>query len=170
MSRYTGDRLSPILYQFLAVDTMVGVVCTVDKDGFPRGAPMSQFYAPGDQVLLMAAQNKSRTFMNAVRTGKIALTFMAANDMVFTIQGNVEVFRECMKTNNNLGILAVYIREVNSNEACDVVVTGGISTQFRSPRWQQLLESWLAELRSYTLEEVEQSGVEDSGEKYCSLD
>jgi len=154
MSRYLGDRLSPTLYQFLAVETMVGVVCTVDEDGFPRGAPMSQFYAPGDQVLLIAAQNMSRTFMNAVRTGKIALTFMGANDLVFTVQGKVVVFRECMKTNNNLGILAVYIREVNSNEACDVVVTGGISTQFRSLRWQQQLEGWLAELRSYTLEDV----------------
>jgi uncharacterized pyridoxamine 5'-phosphate oxidase family protein len=158
MSKYVGDRLSPMLYQFLAVETMVGVVGTVDEDGFPRGAPMSQFYAPSDQVLLMAAQNKSSTFANAVRTGKIALTFMGANDLVFTVQGKVAVFKESMRTNTNLGILAVYVHEVTSNEACDVVVTGGITTQFRSPRWQQLLESWLSELRSYTLEDVRQIG------------
>ncbi|MEN6348709.1 MAG: pyridoxamine 5'-phosphate oxidase family protein [Syntrophomonas sp.] len=154
MNKYVGDRLPPVLYQFFSAETMVGVVCTVDEDGFPRGAPMSQFYAPADQVLLMAAQNKSQTYLNAVRSAKIALTFMGANNLVFTVQGNVGVVRETMKTNENLGILAVFITEVNSNEACDVVVTGGISTQFRSERWQRLLESWLAELRSYTLEDI----------------
>jgi len=154
MGQYVGDRLSPMLFQFLAVETMVGVVGTVDADGFPRGVPMSQFYAPGDQVMLMAAQNQSRTFENAVRTGKIVLTFMGANNLVFSVQGNVSVFRPAMQTNPNLGILAVYIHEVTSNEACDVIVTGGITTQFRSPRWQQLLESWLQELRSYTMADI----------------
>ena len=154
MSKYRGDCLPPVLYQFLAVDTMVGVVSTVDEDDFPRGAPMSQFYAPGERILLMAAQNKSATYKNAVRSGKIALTFMGANNLVFTIQGEARVFKESMQSNPNLGILAVDIKEVNSNEACDVVVTGGISTQFISPRWQQLLETWLAELRSYTLEDI----------------
>ncbi|MEQ8201607.1 MAG: pyridoxamine 5'-phosphate oxidase family protein, partial [Syntrophomonadaceae bacterium] len=132
MSKYCGDRLPPLLYRFFAVDTMVGVVSTVDADDFPRGAPMSQFYAPGDQVMLMAAQNRSRTYQNAVRSGKIALTFMGANNLVFTIQGNARVFKQSMQSNPNLGILAVEIKEVNSNEACDVVVTGGISTQFIS--------------------------------------
>ncbi|MEQ8175399.1 MAG: pyridoxamine 5'-phosphate oxidase family protein [Syntrophomonadaceae bacterium] len=154
MSKYVGERLPPVLYQFFSAETMVGVVGTVDEDGFPRGAPMSQFYAPSDHILLMAAQNKSQTFLNAIRSAKIALTFMGANNLVFTVRGKVVVVREAMKTNENLGILAVFISEVNSNEACDVVVTGGISTQFRSERWQQLLESWLAELRSYTVEDI----------------
>lgn len=154
MAKYFGDRLPQVLHQFFAVDTMVGVVGTVDEDGFPRGAPMSQFYAPGDQVMLMAAQNQSRTYANAVRSSKIALTFMGANNLVFTVQGTVRVFRECMQSNPNLGILLVNITEVNSNEACDVVVTGGISTQFVSERWQRLMESWLAELRSYTMADI----------------
>lgn len=154
MSKYKDDRLPPVLYDFFTVDTMVGVVCTTDEDGFPRGAPMSQFYAPGDTVLLMAAQNQSQTYVNALRTGKIALTFMGANNLVFSVQGKVRVFKDAMRTNQNLGILAVFITEVNSNEACDVVVTGGIETQFRSPRWQELLESWLAELRGYSLDDL----------------
>lgn len=161
MSKYVNDRLPPMLYDFFAGDTMVGVVCTLDEDGFPRGAPMSQFYAPSDQILLMAAQNKSRSYRNAVRTGKISLTFMGANNLVFSVQGKVDVLRETMQSNNNLGVLAVYITEVNSNEACDVVVTGGISTQFRSAHWQQLLESWLAELRRYTLDDVAALGYRD---------
>lgn len=154
MSKYFGDCLPPILYQFFAADTMVGVVSTVDKDGFPRGAPMSQFYAPGERVMLMAAQNKCRTYENAVRSGKIALTFMGANNLVFTIKGTVRVFRECMRSNHNLGILVVDIKEVHSNEACDVVVTGGISTEFISELWRQRMETWLSELRSYTLEDI----------------
>lgn len=154
MAKYFGDRLPPLLYQFFAADTMVGVVGTVDEDGYPRGAPMSQFYAPGDQVMLMAAQNQSRTYTNAVRSGKIALTFMGANNLVFTVQGTVRVFREIMQSNPNLGILMVNIKEVNSNEACDVVVTGGISTEFVSERWQRLMETWLAELRSYTMADI----------------
>lgn len=154
MAKYSEDRLPPVLYQFFAADTMVGVVGTVDEDGYPRGAPMSQFYAPGDQVMLMAAQNQSRTYTNAVRSGKIALTFMGANNLVFTVQGTVRVFREIMQSNPNLGILMVNIKEVNSNEACDVVVTGGISTEFVSERWQRLMETWLAELRSYTMADI----------------
>jgi len=154
MSKYRGDRLPPVLHEFFAADTMVGVAATVDEDGFPRGAPMSQFFAPGDQVMLMAAQNRSATYKNATRSGKIALTFMGANNLVFSIQGTARVFKESMRSNPHLGILAVDIKEVNSNEACDVVVTGGISTQFISPRWQQLLETWLAELRGYSLEDI----------------
>ncbi len=154
MSKYHGDRLPPVLYEFFAADTMVGVVSTVDEDDFPRGAPMSQFYAPGDRVMVMAVQTQSATYKNAVRSGRIALTFMGANNLVFTIQGTARVFKESMQSNPNLGILVVDIKEVNSNEACDVVVTGGISTQFVSERWQQLLETWLAELRSYTLDDV----------------
>lgn len=154
MDKYTGDRLPPVLYQFFAEDTMVGVAATVDEDGFPRGAPMSQFYAPGERVMLMAVQNRSRTWQNAVRTGKLALTFMGANNLVFSIQGYAWVFRENMQTNPYLGILVVDITKVNSNQACDVVVTGGISTQFINQEWQRRLETWLAELRSYTLEDV----------------
>jgi len=104
--------------------------------------------------MLMAAQNRSATYKNATRSGKIALTFMGANNLVFSIQGTARVFKESMRSNPHLGILAVDIKEVNSNEACDVVVTGGISTQFISPRWQQLLETWLAELRGYSLEDI----------------
>jgi len=154
MDKYTGDRLPPVLYQFFAEDTMVGVAATVDEDGFPRGAPMSQFYAPGERVMLMAVQNRSRTWQNAVRTGKLALTFMGAKNLVFSIQGYARVFRENMQTNPYLGILVVDITKVNSNQACDVVVTGGISTQFINQEWQRRLETWLAELRSYTLEDV----------------
>ena len=154
MSKYRGERLPPVLYEFFAVDTMVGVAATVDEDDYPRGVPMSQFYAPGERVMLMAAQNQSGTYRNAVRSGKIGLTFMGANNLVFSVQGTARVLRESMQTNPHLGILAVDIKEVNSNEACDVAVTGGISTQCVSPRWQQLLETWLAELRSYTLEDV----------------
>ncbi|MDD4776351.1 MAG: pyridoxamine 5'-phosphate oxidase family protein, partial [Syntrophomonas sp.] len=154
MDKYTGDRLPPVLYQFFAEDTMVGVAATVDADGFPRGAPMSQFYAPGERVMLMAVQNRSRTWQNAVRTGKLALTFMGANNLVFTIQGYIRVFRENMRTNPYLGILVVDITKVNGNQACDVVVTGGISTQFINQEWRRRLETWLAELRSYTLEDV----------------
>ncbi len=153
MSKYVGDRLPPVLHDFFVSDTMVGVVCTLDDDGFPRGAPMSQFYAPSNQILLMAAQNKSRSYNNAVRTGKIAITFMGGNNLVFSVQGKVGVLREAMQSNEHLAVLAIFITEVNSNEACDVVVTG-ISTQFRSPHWQQLMQTWLAELRGYTLEDV----------------
>lgn len=162
MSKYVGDRLPPVLYDFFVADTMVGVVCTLDEDGFPRGAPMSQFYAPSPQILFMAAQNKSRSYNNAVRTGKIAITFMGANNLVFSVQGKVGLLRETMQSNENLGVLVVFITEVNSNEACDVVVTEGISTQFRSARWRQLFETWLAELRSYTLVDVVALGDSDS--------
>ena len=49
---------------------------------------MSQFCAPGDKVMLMAAQNKSRTYANAARSGKIALTFMGAKQSGFHHSGD----------------------------------------------------------------------------------
>ncbi|MDH7498136.1 MAG: pyridoxamine 5'-phosphate oxidase family protein [Syntrophomonadaceae bacterium] len=154
MERFEGDFLPPAWYAFFATDTMVGVVSTLDADGYPRGAPMSQFYAPSDRVLLMAAQNQSRTYGNAVRTGKLAVTFLGASDLVFTVQGQAAVLSPRMDSNPHLGILAVFLTRVAGNPACDVVVTGGITTEFRGPHWQRRLETWLAELRGYTLEDV----------------
>ena len=77
---------------------------------------------------------------------------MGANNLVFTIQDGARV-QESMKSNHNLGILVIDITEVHSNEACDVVVTG-ISTEFISEQWRQRMESWLSELRSYTLKDI----------------
>ena len=88
MGKYLGEVLPPNIFAFFRKDTMTGIASTVDKDGFPNGAPMSMFYALDDRHILMAVQNKSRTFQNAGFTGKIALSFIASGDIAFTLQGN----------------------------------------------------------------------------------
>ena len=65
MDKKMGSELPTRLYQFFKENTMTGVASTVDEDGFPRGAPISMFYAVDEKTILMGVQNGSATFRNA---------------------------------------------------------------------------------------------------------
>lgn len=154
MAEVLGERLPGNLYQFFRESTMTGVASTIDSSGFPRGAPISMFYAPDDQLLLMGVQNRSQTFENAAREGKIAVTFIGGGDMAFSIQGKCRVFKQQMDCSRHVGILVVFIESVKSNVAVDVEVRMGIKVEFRSTQWEELINKLLAELRGCTREQV----------------
>ncbi len=148
MGNIIGLELPANLYKFFKINTMTGVASTVDEDAYPRGAPMSMFYAPDARTLLMAVQNQSATFANARRSGRIALTFIGGGDSAFTIQADVKVFKESMENSKYIGILYLHIRSVKSNVADDVEVKEGIKIAFRSERWKEYISRILDELRS----------------------
>lgn len=155
MSPVVGDRLPANIYEYFRAKIMrTGVVSTVDEDGYPRGAPMSLFYALDDQTLLMGAQNRSQTFKNVERTGKIALTFLGGGDVAFTIRGKCRVFKTTMETSKYLGILVVEVEAVKSDVAIDVEVTDGIQYTYRSQKWEDFVNRVLDELWGYTLADV----------------
>jgi hypothetical protein len=149
MDKKMGSELPTRLYQFFKENTMTGVASTVDEDGFPRGAPISMFYAVDEKTILMGVQNGSTTFRNARRHGLIALTFISGEDSVFTIQAEVKVFKEKMENSKYIGILCLEIKNLKSNVADDVEVKEGLKLAFRSQRWKDFVDRILAELRSY---------------------
>ncbi len=151
MGNIMGSELPANLYEFFKVNTMTGVASTVDDDGYPRGAPMSMFYAPDTKTILMAVQNQSATFHNACSRGTIALTFISGGDSAFTIQAEVKVYKEIMENSKYIGVLCLNIKNVKSNVADDVEVKEGIKIVFRSQRWKEYISKILSELRSYTL-------------------
>ena len=57
MSNVMGDCLPDHIYQFFREDSMTGIASTVDEDGYPRGAPISTFYALDERTMLMGVQN-----------------------------------------------------------------------------------------------------------------
>ncbi|NPV92881.1 MAG: pyridoxamine 5'-phosphate oxidase family protein [Firmicutes bacterium] len=136
------------IYQYFKTSTMTGVASTLDEDGYPRGAPMSLFYARDEKTLLMASQNRSQTFNNAIREGKIALTFVGGGDVAFSIRGQVRMLKEKMEASEHMGVLVVDIDGVKSDVAVDAEVTEGIKIQFRSEKWQRFFEGVLKELQS----------------------
>ena len=156
MGKYLGGSLPSNIFEFFHKKTMHGVVSTVDVDGFPRGAPMSLFYALDEKTMLMGAQNASFTFKNARERGKIALTFVGKGLLSLTIQGDTGVFKEKMENSRHMGILWVKIKSVKSDVADDVEVSEGIKTEFRSPQWQEFVINLLKELRTYTIEDLTQ--------------
>lgn len=159
MGKTLGDRLPENIYQFFRTKTMTGVASTIDEDSYPRGAPMSMFYALDERNMLMGVQNRSQTFKNAAREGKIALTFVGGGDMAFTIRGRSRVFKERMATNKYIGLLVVEVEAVKSDVADDVEVTEGLKLKFRSSEWKEHIKKVLEELRSYTLEDVLKGGA-----------
>ncbi len=151
MGNLMGSELPANIYEFFKVNTMTGVASTVDDDGYPRGAPMSMFYALDEKTMLMAVQNQSATFSNARNRGRIALTFISGGDSAFTIQADVKVYKEIMENSKYIGILCLDIKTVKSNVADDVEVKQGIKIVFRSERWKEYISKILDELRSCTL-------------------
>ena len=149
MDKKMGSELPANLYQYFKENTMTGVVSTMDDDGFPRGAPMSMFYAVDEKTILMAVQNGSATFRNARGHGRMALTFVSGGDSAFTIQAEVKVFKEKMENSKYIGILCLELKNVKSNVADDVEVKEGIKLAFRSRGWKEFIGRILAELRSY---------------------
>lgn len=154
MGKVLGDCLPENIYQFFREKSMTGIASTVDEDGYPRGAPMSMFYALDVKTMLMGVQNRAQTFKNAEREGKIALSFIGGGDAAFTIRGRVKVFKQRMENSKYIGLLAVEVESVKSDVAADVEVTEGIKIKFRSAEWKDLIKKVIAELRSYTLEDV----------------
>ncbi len=149
MDKAIVNSLPANLYQYFRQNTMTGVASTIDDDGFPRGAPMSMFYAVDARTILMAVQNRSATFHNARSKGRIALTFISGGDTAFTIQAQVKVFKEKMENSKYIGILCLEIKSVKKNLADDVEVKEGIKLEYRSQPWKEYIGRILAELRSY---------------------
>lgn len=154
MGKALSERLPANIYNFFQSNTMTGVASTIDDDGYPRGAPMSLFYALDDRTLVMGTQNGSQTFKNAERSGKIALTFFNEGDIAFSLRGRVRVFKRTMESSKYLGILVVEIEAVKSDVAVDVEVSEGIKIKYRSPKWEDFINRVLKELRRYTLNDI----------------
>lgn len=154
VGRFLEERLPANVYESFREKMMTGVVSTVDDDGYPRGAPVSLFYALDDKTMLVGVQNRSQTYKNSVRESKIALTFISGGDLAFTIRGKARVFKEQMKSSKFIGILVVDVEFVKSDVAVDVEVTEGIKLKVRSPEWKEFLANVFSELRSYTLDDV----------------
>lgn len=112
---------------------------------------MSLYYAPHEKYLFMALDNSSSTFQNLVRDGRVALTFVAANDTAFTIKGQAQLFKQAMECTDKVGVVLIHIQEVKSDVAVDVTVIQGIKTEFRSSAWKKFVLAVLKELRSYQL-------------------
>jgi len=154
MGNILGEVLPPNIYEFFTNNTMTGVASTVDEDGYPRGAPMSMFYALDEHTMLMAVQNRSATFNNAQLRGKIALTFISSGDSAFTIKADAQVFKECMDNSEYIGIIFLKIKTVKNDTADDVEVKEGIKIKFRTTRGKEYMSKILDELRSYSLENM----------------
>ncbi|NLK51199.1 MAG: pyridoxamine 5'-phosphate oxidase family protein [Syntrophomonadaceae bacterium] len=154
MGKALSERLPANIYNFFQSNTMTGVASTIDDDDYPRGAPMSLFYALDDRTLVMGTQNGSQTFKNAERSGKIALTFFNEGDIAFSLRGRVWVFKRTMESSKYLGILVVEIEAVKSDVAVDVEVSEGIKIKYRSPKWEDFINRVLKELRRYTLNDI----------------
>jgi hypothetical protein len=150
MDRPLEKELPVKLYRYFQENTMTGVASTVDEEGFPHGAPMSMFYALDPGTMLMAVQNGSVTFLNACRSGRIALTFISGGDLAVTIQARVQVLRENMENSKYMGILYLELQNVRSNVAQDVEIKEGLELVFRSQRWREYIGWILGELHSYT--------------------
>lgn len=155
MGEIIDSRLPANLSKYFSQNTMTAVVSTVDADGFPRGAPMSLFYAPSEEYLTMALQNHSQTYKNLERDGRAALTFTGKEDTAFSIRGVARVIKSRMNCSDLVGVVAIKIQEVKNNTAPDVKVSRGIKTEFRSPAWQDLVERILSELRQITVNDIE---------------
>lgn len=151
MGKPMGESLPNNICQYFKDNTMTGVASTVDEDGYPRGAPMSLFYSLDEKTLLMASQNRSQTFNNAKREGKIALTFVGGGDVAFTIRGQVRMLKEKMEASEHMGVLVVNIDGVKSDVAVDAEVTEGIKIQFRSEKWKNFFERVLKELQNCSI-------------------
>ncbi|QGT99453.1 hypothetical protein SYNTR_0860 [Candidatus Syntrophocurvum alkaliphilum] len=154
MAEYLGDCLPSHLTNFFKEKTMTGIVSTVDADGYPRGAPMSLFYAINDKIILLAAQNQSQTYKNVQKRGKIALTFVGDGDVAFSLQAEGLILKEKMESSKHMGILLLVCKSVKSNVAVDVEVQEGIKLKLRSPEWESFVEKLLEELRSFNYDKV----------------
>jgi len=155
MGQVLGDRLPDNIFRYFQADSMTGVASTVDQDGFPRGAPMSLFYALDDRHLLMAAQRDSATFQNAVRNGTVALSFIVGDGTSFSIQGQARLFKETLAASDLLGALFVEIEAVKSHMDMAIeVITNPVAVRSALPGWQEMIAAVKAELRSHTLEDA----------------
>lgn len=155
MGEVWGDRLPDDICRYFRANTMTGVASTIDQNGYPRGAPMSMYYALDDKHLLMGAQNGSLTFKNAVRRGSIALSFIVGGGTSSTVQGRVQLFKDTLKSSDLFGALLIEIESVKSNMDDGIeVVTDGIKVKFLTPGMSETVERVMVELRNYTLEEI----------------
>jgi hypothetical protein len=155
MGRLLGDRLPDKIFRYFHTESMTGVASTVDRDGFPRGAPMGLFHALDEKHLLMAVQKDSATFKNAVRNGTVALSFIVGGGTSFSIQGQARLFKETMAANDLFGSLFIEIESVKSDMdmAIDVIVNP-VVVKSTLPGWPEMIDGILAELRSHTMEEA----------------
>ncbi len=147
MAKHVGVKLPQDLLDMLKKENVVATLATFSERGLPHTTPIQCIAAKGDESLILSIHKEHQGYHNLVWQKKVMISFMAENNLAYSILGRAGVVRAPSSVHPLMNIVRVDIIDIKSDRSILTRVESGVTWSYTSPEAQELLGALFGELR-----------------------
>lgn len=147
MAKHVGVKLPDDLLAVLKKEQAVAVLATFSERGLPHTTPLQCIYPKGNESLLLAIHKEHQGYHNMVWQKKIMLSFLAENNLAYSVLGRAGVVRAPSEVHPLMNIVRVDIIDIKSDRSILTRVDKGVQWSYTSLEAEELLKNLFKELR-----------------------
>ncbi len=147
MAKHVGVKLPQDLIDALKQEKLVAVLATFSERGLPHTTPIQCVYPKGDESLILSIHKEHQGYHNLVWQKKVMISFLAGNNVAYSILGRAGVVRAPSSMHPLMNIVRVDIIDIKCDRSILTRVESGVSWSYTSPEAQEVLGALYGELR-----------------------
>jgi Pyridoxamine 5'-phosphate oxidase len=146
MAKHVGVKLPEDLVKAIKNGT-VCVLATFSEKGLPHTTPIQCVYPKGLESILISIHKDHAGYHNMVWQKKVMLSFLAENNVAYSVLGRAGVVRAPSAVHPLMNIVRIDIIDIKSDRSTLTRVESGVRWSYTSWEAEELSNSLIDELK-----------------------
>ena len=147
MAKHIGIKLPDDLVEVLKKGEVVAVLATFSEKGLPHTTPVQILYPKDRDSILMSIHKDHAGYHNMVWQKKVMLSFLASNNIAYSILGRAGVVRAPSEIHPLMNIVRIDIIDIKDDRSILTKVESGVKWRYTSEEAKEVVDSLLDELQ-----------------------
>lgn len=146
MAKHVGVKLPDDLLALLKKQNTVAILATFSERGLPHTTPIQCVYPKGNESLLMSIHKDHTGYHNMVWQKKVMLSFLAENNIAYSVLGRAGVVRAPSRVHPLMNIVRIDIIDIKSDRSILTRIESGATWSYTSLEAEELIKNLFQEL------------------------
>lgn len=147
MAKHVGVKLPEDLLQIIKSEKIVAILATFSEKGLPHTTPIQCLYPKGLESILMSINKEHTGYHNMVWQKKVMLSFLAENNIAYSVLGRAGVVRAPSNIHPLMNIVRIDIIDIKSDRSVLTKVDSGVHWSYTSSEAEELNQAMMNELK-----------------------
>jgi Pyridoxamine 5'-phosphate oxidase len=147
MAKHVGIKLPDDLLQYLKSEQPLTILATFSEKGLPNTTPIQSIYPKDLESILMTIHKDHTGYHNMVWQKKVMLSFLAGNNVAYSVLGRAGVVRAPSLVHPLMNIVRIDIIDIKSDRSVLARVESGVCWTYTSSEAQELTNALMDELK-----------------------
>jgi hypothetical protein len=146
MAKHVGVKLPDDLLAVLKKQNTVAILATFSERGLPHTTPIQCVYPKGNESLLLSIHKDHTGYHNMVWQKKVMLSFLAENNVAYSVLGRAGVVRAPSRVHPLMNIVRIDIIDIKSDRSILTRIESGVTWNYTSLEAEELIKLLFQEL------------------------